>query len=190
MPERQYDLGASSKENGIIFRSNYIPAVYNVTEQEDGSISTEMLPKKHTIFRFDDKSESKKKYYLVFILISIILAIATALIFKDFSLFTAISFFIINAYDDLFSFLWVVYIMNSSPRGKSLARYHAAEHMVIRAYEKYRRIPTIEEVNNTSRFSRSCGSLYQINRIIFVFCFSIIVYLSNTFLTLMHFLSC
>lgn len=37
-------------------------------------------------------------------------------------------------------------------------KYHSAEHMVINAFEKYQRIPTIQELRKTSPYSSTCGS--------------------------------
>lgn len=54
-----------------------------------------------------------------------------------------------------------------SKKGKERAhaRYHAAEHMVINAYYKLQRVPTIEETKESSRFSKICGSREIICRI-------------------------
>jgi len=43
-------------------------------------------------------------------------------------------------------------------KNKKMRKYHAAEHMALSAYEKYKRIPTIEEVKKEDRFSPICGS--------------------------------
>ncbi|MBQ9280289.1 MAG: DUF1385 domain-containing protein [Clostridia bacterium] len=41
----------------------------------------------------------------------------------------------------------------------SLSRYHGAEHMAIRAYEKYQRIPTLEEMREESIYDNNCSSI-------------------------------
>lgn len=41
--------------------------------------------------------------------------------------------------------------------GKEFLRNHGAEHMVQRAYEKLKRIPTVEEAKSFSRIHRACG---------------------------------
>lgn len=46
------------------------------------------------------------------------------------------------------------------------ARYHSAEHMIINAYQKLQRLPTLEELKTFSRFSDKCGSRIAISRII------------------------
>lgn len=58
---------------------------------------------------------------------------------------------------------------------KEAKEYHAAEHMVINAFEKYERIPTLQELKETSFYSSMCGS----NNI--VFC-SITIFLLGVYL--------
>lgn len=41
--------------------------------------------------------------------------------------------------------------------GKDLLKNHAAEHKVFKAYEKLKRVPTIEEAKCFSRINRKCG---------------------------------
>lgn len=41
--------------------------------------------------------------------------------------------------------------------GKEVLKNHAAEHMVFSAYNKLKKVPTIEETRNFSRISKSCG---------------------------------
>ena len=47
----------------------------------------------------------------------------------------------------------------------SLAKPHAAEHMAINAYEQLQRIPTLDEIKNFSRFSKDCGFMIILSRI-------------------------
>ena len=46
------------------------------------------------------------------------------------------------------------YIRTKNGKERAHARYHAAEHMVINAYYKLQRVPTIEETKESSRFSK------------------------------------
>lgn len=57
------------------------------------------------------------------------------------------------------------YIRTKKGKERAHARYHAAEHMVINAYYKLQRVPTIEETKESSRFSKNCGSREIICRI-------------------------
>ena len=50
--------------------------------------------------------------------------------------------------------------------GRTLAKFHAAEHMAANAYEKYKRIPTLEEIRKASKFSARCGSIIRIRKIV------------------------
>lgn len=66
-----------------------------------------------------------------------------------------------------FDLLKTVILMKLGPY-KQWARTHAAEHMIIIAYEKYKRIPTIKEIKSCSRFSMNCGTVNSI-KIILIF---------------------
>lgn len=39
-----------------------------------------------------------------------------------------------------------------------LFRFHSAEHMVINAYEKLNRVPSLDEIHEYSRFNNGCGT--------------------------------
>lgn len=62
---------------------------------------------------------------------------------------------------------------------KSAAKFHAAEHMAVNAYQTLQRVPSLEEIKHFSRFIKTCGSaslfgniilwLLVISNIIFVF---------------------
>lgn len=75
--------------------------------------------------------------------------------------------------------------------GHSHARFHAVEHMTIQFYDTYHRVPTIQELASTSRFSKSCGSMLELPtlmlNILIVLCFFSFDLLPN-YLTLSLFL--
>ena len=41
---------------------------------------------------------------------------------------------------------------------KNSLKFHSAEHMVLNAYRKLKRVPSLEEIRQYSRFSNSCGT--------------------------------
>lgn len=41
---------------------------------------------------------------------------------------------------------------------KDISRFHSAEHMVVNAYEKLNRVPTLKEIRNYSKFHNHCGT--------------------------------
>lgn len=43
-------------------------------------------------------------------------------------------------------------------KGEKWQEYHAVEHKIVNAYQKYQRIPTVEEVKRESRFHSDCGT--------------------------------
>ena len=49
---------------------------------------------------------------------------------------------------------------------KEEARYHSAEHMVLNAYRKLGKVPSLEEIKTFSRFSEYCGTRIIASRII------------------------
>ena len=50
--------------------------------------------------------------------------------------------------------------------GKKVARYHSAEHMVLNAYRKLGKVPSLDEIKTFSRFSQYCGSRALMSKII------------------------
>lgn len=56
--------------------------------------------------------------------------------------------------------LMVWAIVQVRKRGPELRKNHGAEHQVAAAYEKLKRVPTIEEVKRFSRINRKCGIAY------------------------------
>ena len=51
---------------------------------------------------------------------------------------------------------------------KNVFKFHSAEHMIINAYKKLERVPSLEEIREFSRFSNSCGT-NVITQIVFSF---------------------
>ncbi len=48
--------------------------------------------------------------------------------------------------------------------GRSTAKFHSAEHMVYTAYHRLNRVPMFNELKETTKFSKNCGSLAVIRR--------------------------
>ena len=61
--------------------------------------------------------------------------------------------------------LWIilmVLLISTMYKSKLLLKNHAAEHMVIKAYNTLHRVPTINEARKFSRFTPNCGiSIYS-----------------------------
>ena len=160
---------ARAKRNGIVFSSNKIPIIgYETYRDEFEKIQSRIVPVEideylETIQLLNEKGEyiSKKKVIL-FDIILIICCILT----KNIWFVLATIYFSITISFDVFEFGKFVYQMKSkNGKENSTARYHAAEHMVINAYDKLQRIPTFDEVKKSSRFSKKCGSRKEICKI-------------------------
>lgn len=170
MEERKFVGEARSKKNGIVFYSNTFPLIGSETFRDDcGTIHSRIIPVRSDEFieylgTLDEKGNSFNKWKVI--AFDIILASICLLSGNLWFVIASIYFSILVSFD-LFRFIRVAYQMKSK-KGKesSTARFHAAEHMVINAYEKLQRVPTFDEVKKSSRFLKECGSskiLYKIS---------------------------
>ncbi len=163
--EKNYNVCARSKRNGIIFYSQKCSLFGSETfRDESGKIQTRIVPIEFDNYKdyLENKSQ-KKNLPLIFDIMLLTICLLSENIWfiiaaGQFSLF--VSF-------ELFEFIERS-CQRKSKKGntKSIARYHSAEHMVINCYEKLKRIPTFEEVKKASRFHKRCGSSANINNIV------------------------
>ena len=51
-----------------------------------------------------------------------------------------------------------VFVIRTYLERKNTFKFHSAEHMVLNAYSKLKRVPTIEEIRQYSRFINDCGT--------------------------------
>ena len=59
-------------------------------------------------------------------------------------------------------FVFVFVLLNLTKDGRSLKRFHGAEHKATKAYKKYYTYPTIDQIKACSRFSAKCSSRQKI----------------------------
>ncbi len=59
-------------------------------------------------------------------------------------------------------FVFVFVLLNLTKEGRSLKRFHGAEHKATKAYKKYYTYPTIDQIKACSRFSAKCSSRQKI----------------------------
>lgn len=52
----------------------------------------------------------------------------------------------------------VIFAIGCYKQQKSTCRFHSAEHMILNAFRKSGRLPSLEELRGYSRFSNSCGT--------------------------------
>lgn len=186
MDEKRKTIHARSKENGVVFYSNKFPDLcYEAYTAEDGAVQTEFYPS--IVSRMDttsyggmllpkDLDKGEKHLLLIKVLISIV-GILSIILSHNISIAFALIYFWILVLKDavtLTAISWQIKHGNL----KTAGRYHAAEHQVINAYEKFKRIPTMDEVKNTSMFSKQCPSRSMISKITYFTLLSIVIALS------------
>lgn len=170
MKKRKYIKNAKSKQNGIIFYSNeYQDMGINTYRTNDGKIRKSLV----TTSTNKDRSleniinGNQKITFETETIIFNITLISICLLLNNIRYVCSALLFV---YAVSYNFLWfikaAIKMKLEDGEAKSIARYHAAEHMAINAYQKYQRIPTIEEVNNSSRISKGCGSKEIIYKIV------------------------
>ncbi len=162
---------ARSIKNGIIFCSSSIPLIMvKSTINEKGEIRTRVIDQ--ITEREEDLKEqegNKRKNMLIKAYLTDLIILTIMILLKvDIRLFTGMVTFSIVGTHYLCPVLYNIY--NIKYKYKSLGRFHSAEHMVINAYNKLDRIPSLQELKKSSRFSNNCGS-NKTNSIIIMFAF-------------------
>ena len=171
MEEKRYINEARSKKNGIVFYSNKFPLIGSKTFRDDsGKIQSIIIPTQLDGFidylgTLNGKGKVFNKWKVI---IFDVILVSICLLFKKIWFVTAAVYFSIFASFDFFRLAKISYKMKSKKGSeRSTAKYHAAEHMAINAYEKLQRIPTLDEVKTFSRFSENCGSQKIFGKIIY-----------------------
>lgn len=162
---------ARSRKDGIVFYSSGIPLIMvKSTVNEKGEIRTRVIDQ--ITEREEDLKEqegNKRKNMLIKAYLTDLIILTIMILLKvDTRLFTGMVTFSIVGTHYLCPVLYNIY--NIKYKYKSLGRFHSAEHMVINAYNKLDRIPSLQELKKSSRFSNNCGS-NKTNSIIIMFAF-------------------
>ena len=169
---------ARSFENGIVFYSrvfdnNALKAYYD----ENDTIKIEMVTDEYEETEKEkQENEEKRKLYIkqASILSGVLIGLAVSLTHDFFWIFGAILFSIYAAFD----FINVCHTIKATrmkdEKGRSVAKFHSAEHKVINAYLKLGRVPTFEEIKKESSLSDNCGSLIIIRKIVYFIILSLI----------------
>lgn len=180
---------ASTEKDGIVFYSNRFPEMGVIsTVLPDGSIKAEPLLAVVKDFLEALNGDGPLKDYHVskqtVILIDTLLVIAAIISTKFWWIFGAFYFAFATSQD----FIQSVVLIATLKLGKSkqLARFHAAEHMSLNAYQSLGRVPTLEEIKKYSRFSKHCGSrnMLESNFLYSLLILIIIIFESNSFIPL------
>lgn len=173
MEDKKTILYARSKENGVVFYSNKVPALcYEAYLDEKGDIRARPQPGRLCELRdycgmlIADKKERQKNLIKYLKIALWVLAILSIVITKKVTIAFGLVYFSLLAVKELVELGTLVFEVKFGDL-KSTGRFHSAEHMTIAAYEKYQRIPTMEEVKAASRFDKKCGSRLIIDQVVF-----------------------
>lgn len=174
MTDLKYNLHARSKRNGIVFYSKTLDKLgLEAYYDENGKIQTRNI---HTSANdFDDflemlyceKKISNKIIYVINVFIFLLGAILFILL-KNYGFFGAAILFVTFS-EKIFNFInFSISVKSKNSEDYSLGKFHSAEHMVCKAYEKLKRIPTLDEAKKYSRFHKRCGSKITISNFFFI----------------------
>lgn len=160
----RYDIEGMSMQDGIIFRSSILPLEVETTYQKKPEVRIRnplelffgFIPTRYV----RDLKFVSWKFLLAIDIPVIILSLFT----KNISIIFAVIYMALFVSKDLFNLIYLVFKIKLG-KGKRMGRYHAAEHMAIGAYEKYKRVPTLAEIRTVSRFQENCGSRVIFKRI-------------------------
>lgn len=146
----RYDIDGKSMRDGIIFQSSITPLEVEAIYQK------KPVAKLKRFFGTNNVQELKgvrMKFVLTIDIAMIVLSLFT----KKINIILAVIYMSVMVSKDFFDLMYAIFQIKVG-KSKSLGRYHAAEHMAIGAYMKYKRIPTLDEIRAESRFQETCGS--------------------------------
>lgn len=186
MSKKKEILHARSKENGIVFYSNKFPDLcYEAYIDEKGEIQTEPKPSIYMeledylgmlVPRRNKDREKKETFYLRITLV--LLGVLFGIIIKNISVSIAFLYVAIFVAEDFVKFANIVH-QTKFGNYKASGKFHSAEHMATKAYEKYGRIPTMLELKKMSRFDKYCGSRKYILKIVYYTLAAVIIAFCN-----------
>ena len=147
--------------NGILFYSKRHEGYIAVSiVDEMGNIKTEWttIEKYRKEKNKSNKIENAKKILILsFLPFSLIFSLVLDRVIISKGPIWGIRFlFIFFAFIILYMF--VMYIVIEKKIEKNIFKFHSAEHMVLNAYSKLKRVPFLEEIKRYSRYSNGCGT--------------------------------
>ena len=176
---------AESRKNGIDIASNIKPYIVYRTYYEGDDIRFTVIHK-DDMHKDDIGARFSRNIKLQIIVINslcILLCLFSVLLAEKFHSPQYVVVTILFSHSILIDLSHALDAMHGmkSPNGSKypLARFHAAEHMAINAYNDLKRIPTLKEVRRYSRFSKLCGSLTSLNRLCLNISFAILIWAYN-----------
>ena len=156
---------ARSQDNGILFYSSSFPflGVKSIITDNGQYVAGPTVTIVDDIVDFFGGEVLKdyvltKRYLYVINLVLLIISLEIFIYTKNYWIIFAILYFIVFSSKYLYQFILFA-IGIKFGKAKILGRFHAAEHMVVEAYNNLKRVPTISEIKEYSRFSKYCGSM-------------------------------
>lgn len=153
---------AYSMDNGIRFYSKrHKGYVAIATVDEIGNIKTEWttMKKYEKEKNKHDKSADRKKLFIFILCVLPFVTIFSILLEWAISKDTILGMrFLYMGCAFMLLSVFVIYTFIERKKGKNAYKFHSAEHMVLNAYRKLKRVPSLEEIREYSRFSNSCGT--------------------------------
>ena len=165
-------LTAISTKDGIMISSSKFPGeqqpmcVY-VYRNEDGEIESayynQSLISRHLDWKEEHPEEDtfvKRATPIITLIISMIFA-TIAILGNKWVTISAITFWVILSITEaLYNISYLTALTIYHYKVPSLPRYHGAEHMAIKAFERLHRIPTMEEIKEEDIYDGDCSSVH------------------------------
>lgn len=185
MNERKNITHARSKKDGITIFSDKFPliGVETFLDENENIVSQYVLLKFEDIYDTSEISKRDSAKIIIFDILLIALSWVISIFTNHFGLFNAALIFSIIASRESFRFMRT--FLKVKFKESSTARFHAAEHMAINAYNRLQRIPSLDEIKKSSRFAKYCSSQeYLIVQLgIFLILLSVIICYSCNIIT-------
>ena len=154
---------ARSRSDGIVFYSSQEPGlcVTSIVTEEGEYITSPSFMIFEDLFSFlsGEYATTRPKWATAIDILALVIAIVTSIndwIHLPIRIVGAL-YFILTAEKYTYGFLITVLGMKFGS-DKTLARFHAAEHKVINAYKRYGGVPSMEELRQSSPYSKDCSS--------------------------------
>lgn len=153
----RYDVEGMSMQNGIIFRSCIIPIEVETTYHKKPIVRLRSPLELFFGFIPARYANGIKPLDLRLVLAIGITMVVLAVFTLNFNTIFAAVYMAIIVLKDLLEITYTSYQIKFG-KCKSLGRYHAAEHMAIDAYLKYKRVPTLEEIRRHLGFKKTVAA--------------------------------
>lgn len=172
-----------SFENGILFYSESHPGYIAIATADINGVKTKWT-KYDEFSRIKNKEDKESNINLSCFYTTILVWIILCLLFL-----LGIKVFSIGLASITAIYFTIQIQMEDKMQRTKYRKYHAAEHMTIKAYNKLKRVPTIEEIRRYSRFSNKCST--NIILLIVVTCAVLFVgsFIQNPLIFIMYFCS-